>query len=364
MHSAGGAGPYIALRARLPRLRREDVDHLVFDRRELVEAITVRSATMLVPHADRGLALQAGRRAFRQRVGKLWDRCDVTDRELDLLGRQILTRLEESPATAEQLRASAAPDHIRDLGDEGKKLGEPSTFSLALKRLQLEGLVLRSPLDKRLDGNRFAYRRSEAPPSRTDLAEPELDRELAQRFVQWAGPATVDEVAFWTGAGVRRCRTVLEDAALTSVSIAETGDRCFVAPETLERSSRPAAGVLFLPFRDNYLSFRRRQSLLTDLDAESIPVLDWMNRPTTLARSDSLHHSAILVDGRLAGIWEFDGEEQRIACRLFGKGHKEAVRDAAANMESFVADDLGDFRYYAFDGEKTRDLRLNFVRGT
>jgi DNA-binding transcriptional ArsR family regulator len=363
MYSAGGGGTYIALHARLPRLRREEIDQLIFDRREIVEVITVRSATMLVTPSDRALALQAGRRAFGQRVGKLLERCDVTNRELDRLARDILARLEESPATAEQLRAALPPAHIRDLGPEGKKAGEPSTFSLALKRLQLDGLVERWPLDKRLDGNRFVYRKG-APEGRRDLPEPDLDRELAARFVQWAGPATVDEVAFWVGIGVRKARAVLEASPLVSVSIDETANRCFVAPEILERAGDQARNVVFLPFRDNYLNFRRQQSMLTDLDGESIEVLDWMNRPTTLSKSDSLHHSAILIDGRLAGIWEFDGDAQQLAWRLFERGHEEAVQKAAAEMESFIANDLGDFRYYAFDAQKTRGPRLSFVRGT
>jgi len=53
---------------RLPELRRREVDDAVFKRHELLEVPSVRDSVMLVPRADLGVALAAGRRGFVERL--------------------------------------------------------------------------------------------------------------------------------------------------------------------------------------------------------------------------------------------------------------------------------------------------------
>src|SRR3954453_15622300 len=69
--SAGGTGPYLAIRARIPAATRQDVDDAVFDRMEILELPSVRDPAFLVPRADAGIALAAGRRAYDERLRKL-----------------------------------------------------------------------------------------------------------------------------------------------------------------------------------------------------------------------------------------------------------------------------------------------------
>src|SRR5882724_5813593 len=92
MHSAGGTGPYLSLKARIPALRRQEVDDLVFRRGELLEVPCVRSSTMLVPRADLSIALAAGRRAFGEWLRKL-EKLGVTRKELDTLAERTFIAL-------------------------------------------------------------------------------------------------------------------------------------------------------------------------------------------------------------------------------------------------------------------------------
>src|SRR5258708_16332447 len=55
--SAGGTGPYLAIRARIPLISRQAVDDAVFGRMELLELPSVRDTAFLVPRSAPGLAL-------------------------------------------------------------------------------------------------------------------------------------------------------------------------------------------------------------------------------------------------------------------------------------------------------------------
>jgi hypothetical protein len=115
--------------------------------------------------------------------------------------------------------------------------------------------------------------------------------------------------------------------------------------------------ILLLPFRDNLFGLHRGlEPFLDDDDAE---VMDTGGRAIPAKDAEMLHHNAIVVGGVLRGIWEFDGE--RIVMRIFGKAPRE-LGAALADMETFICQQLGDHKYYAFDTGATRVKRVEFVR--
>ncbi|HEV7488047.1 MAG TPA: crosslink repair DNA glycosylase YcaQ family protein [Thermoanaerobaculia bacterium] len=67
--SAGGTGPYLSIRARIPTATRQDVDDGVFERLELLELPSVRDTAFLVPRADAGIALAAMETFIREQLG-------------------------------------------------------------------------------------------------------------------------------------------------------------------------------------------------------------------------------------------------------------------------------------------------------
>src|SRR5690349_11280809 len=115
LHSAGGTGPYLSLRARNRSLTRQDVDDIVYRRLEVVEVPTVRDSMMLVPRKDLALALAAGRRSFAERIKKL--------PSVDALADRVVKTLGDGVRSADALRAEIPPKYIDDLGEAGKKMG-------------------------------------------------------------------------------------------------------------------------------------------------------------------------------------------------------------------------------------------------
>lgn len=314
MHSAGGTGPYLAIRARIPGTPRREVDAAAFKRFEILEVPAVRDSVMIVPREDAAVALAAGRRSFGDRLRKLEKSCGVTRKELDTLSDRILKILGDGVRTPDGLRAELPPKYIRDLGAVGKQLGLGTTLPVALRILQSEGAVIRLPEELQLNGKRHSYR---LWPDKVRVGDPpaDLDRALAERFAAWASPATAEGFAEWAGIGKTAARKVFQPAG----PIAAHGGR----------------GTFFLPFRDNYFGLH--------------------------VELDSPHHNTIMRDGELAGIWEYDVEEQRVVSKTFARID---VTDVAAETERFIQDELGDHKFYALDHTKGRAERLQSVKTT
>jgi hypothetical protein len=334
--SAGGTGPYLAIRARIPSIDRQDVDDSVFGRLEVLELPGVRDTAFLVPRADAGLALAAGRRAYDERLRKL----PVDRRVIEALGEKILKTIGDGAFSTDQLRRALPPGSIQDLGEAGKRLGITSTLPAALKLLQAEGRVLRTNDERKLDGKMHLYRRW--PKEIDTTPPPDLDRALAQRFLTWAAPATVEDFAWWAGIGKRAAKEAIGPLRVDDV----------VLPPR-----RRDDGIVLLPFRDNLFCLHR--GLEPFVEDEEAEVMDTSGKAVNASETEMLHHNAIVVSGVLRGIWEFDGN--RIVAKVFGKAPR-GLDDAIADMETFIREQLGDHKYYAFDSGSTRMKRVEFVR--
>jgi hypothetical protein len=334
--SAGGTGPYLAIRARMPDATRQDVDDTVFKRTEVLELPSVRDTAFLVPRADAGVALAAGRRSYADRLRKL----PVDAWELSSLGEQILKTLGNDTRTSDQLRRDLPPNSIRDLGDAGKRLGITSTLTATLKLLQAEGKLLRTNAERRLDGRTHLYGRW--PKEIDTTPPPDLDRALAARFLIWSAPAEVDDFAWWSGLGKRAAKQAMESLRIDDVHIPPR---------------RADDAIALLPFRDNLFGLHRGLAPFTDDD--DAEVMDTSGRAIAAKDAEMLHHNAILAGGMLRGIWEYDGEQ--IVWKCFGKPPR-GLAAAIGEMETFIREQLGDHKYYAFDSGATRAKRVEFVR--
>src|SRR5205814_9258451 len=133
----------------------------------------------------------------------------------------------------------------------------------------------------------------------------DLDRALADRFLSWAAPSSVDDFAFWSGLTKTAAKKVLG-----------------VAPPP---SAPTKKAVLLLPFRDNYFTLHRDLTVF----AKGITLLDMSNKPAPIEKLTSLHHNAIVADGELRGIWEYDKDAEEIIWTTFRKtlGVENAVEE-------------------------------------
>jgi hypothetical protein len=334
--SAGGQCPYLAIRARRPDLARADVDSAVTAGERLVEVPAVRGVTMLVPEVDAALALRAARRFEVKRWEKLKSACRITDASIDRLAEAILSALDRAgggPLSGDAIRDAVPARLVQSLGEPGKKLGDATTLPVALRRLVVAGDARRVPAGARLDASRFAWVRAE-PSSVSAIVEEDIDRELAARFLAWAGPSTRAELAAWAGISQAAAKAAMAELDLALFP----PDRSVLGQDRGDLSRAAPPSVHFLPFRDNYTFFRK-----------------------TIGGPEVSTHHLVVVDGAAAGMWEWEPERQGIVWATHEKLPAELAEQAHARAEAlaeFVRSDLGDVRFYALDNEKNRGKRL------
>ncbi len=286
----------------------------------------------------------------------------VTDKEIDKLMERVVLAVTKTPLDPAGIK-EVVGDAARSLGAEGKKRGTTSTLPLALGRLQTQGLIRRVPIDGRLDQQRYRYVAWTPSPlggkSATRLGDDELAIELARRFFRWTGPATVAQLAWWAGLGVKAARAA---AAEVKVVPLEEGSERLLFPDDrdalLALAIPKEPRVAFVSSLDNL--FHMRREVRTHLDGDDIerkvPGSDGSDKRETLGSLTDLPYHAITDRGRIVGLWEWDGVKGALVWRLFAKStelEKRAAAEAEA-LSAYVKSDLGDVRSFSLDSPEKR----------
>jgi hypothetical protein len=349
--SVGGVGPYLSLfaRAGTPRV---DADAAV-KKLAIHELPAARGCTYVVPATHFGLALAVGA-GFADAEMATARKLGVTEREIDALCTAVLDALDEETLDPDGLRA-ATGKASRSLGDEGKRKGLTTTLPVALGRLQAEGEIRRVPLNGRLDQQRYAYTRFRPNPLAKRKKGADEFAELARLFFEWVGPARVSEFRWFAGLGVKAAKDAL--ASVELVPIADGDDRVIFAREldalrAFKAPKEPAFALV--SSLDAIAAHRRTLGDLVSQEDTGRKVFAGGNGLTDLASH------AILLHGRIVGLWEYDPEREKIVWASF-VGKSRALEAAVARTEAFVRDELGDARSFSLDSPKSRAPRIQAI---
>jgi hypothetical protein len=356
--SVGGSGPYLSVVARTG-LSREAIDAAVA-KLEIHELPSARGCTYVVPACDYALALTLSQ-AFSGAEMKLAAKLGVTEKEIAKLCDAVLKSLEDGPLEPEQIRA-ATGKASRSLGEEGKKKGLTTTLPLALERLQNTGEIRRVPTNGRLDQQRYRYILWKPNPlAKSKLSPEEAHVELARRYFRWIGPATISEFQWFSALGVKAARAAVEPLKLTAIE--GSSERLMFADEreAFQSFKTPKATqyVLISPL-DSMVLLRRDLSQLLSPEAAKQKVYADKGYCDMSGLAD-LPSNAILRDGEIVGLWEYDPEAESIAWTSFTKPDA-AMKEAVVRTEAFVHDHLGDARSFGLDSPKSRMPRVQALR--
>jgi hypothetical protein len=373
--SVGGANPYLTLFARAGTSR-ESVDAAV-KALEIYELPSARGCTYVVPREHFGLALQVGRSAPEADL-KVLEKLGVPRAEVDRLCAAVLDTVGERPMDPAQLK-DLLGDAVRNLGEEGRKRGQVTTLPAALGLLQAAGEIRRVPVNGRLDQQRYGYLRWTAPGS--GLSDEAARAELARRYFEWIGPASMNHFRWFSAFSAATART-----AIAGLDLVDIGGGLLALPDQAKeyaRYSPPAEPRYNLLASIDALILLRRDhaAMLTPEDAarglpggkespadgaERSPRSSGPNRsaqPTAqLGGIVDLPDHAIVDRGRLVGLWQYDADAGSIVWWTFAKPDK-ALREAVAHTEAYVRDQLGDARSFGLDSPKSRAPRVAALRG-
>jgi hypothetical protein len=354
----GGASPYLALFARCGA-RRAEVDAAMASL-ALHELPAARGCTYVVPAADFATALRVGQGfGDEAQVTTAKKHLGVTDDELAALEGGVLAALADGARDPAALK-DALGDRVRNLGADGKKRGVTTTLPLALGRLQSTGRVRRAPVNGRLDQQRYAYAAWAPSPLDGDLRPIDaVQRDLVAAYVRWAGLATTDEIATFTGFGAK-----VTKAAIAALGLVPGPDGRWMTPDDLASLAAFAAPeepcVRLVGSLDSLLLLRREiDSLLDPADRPAFDALIGGGKAGDALQD--LDHHAIVDRGRLIGLWLYDPDAADIVSTTFGPP-TDAVRVEVARTAAFIRDDLGDARSFSLDSPASRRARIEALR--
>jgi hypothetical protein len=371
--SVGGSNPYLVLHDRA-LVSRKDVDAAVAAL-QIHELPSARGCTYVVPVQDFALALRASRgHGDEASIATAKKFLGVTDKEIEKLCTRVLDAVSREPLDPAAIK-EAVGDAVRSFGAEGKKRGVTTTLPLALGRLQTAGEIRRVPIEGRLDQQRYRYVAWKQGPfakrgvgARNGEGDGDVAIELARRYFQWAGPATVKNFCWWSGLGVTAARAAIADLPLVPLQEANGGkegdERLMFRDDLEELRATPAGagheGVSFVASLDNLVHLRRAvQPHLSEEDAKRrIP-----GARQLIGTVMDLEFHPIVERGRIVGLWDWDGIEGELVWTTFAPRSK-AVAAAASAFEKFVGAELGDVRSFSLDSPESRRKRIAALRAS
>jgi Winged helix DNA-binding domain len=351
-------GIYLSIRARMPGVSRDAIDRAAMDRVSLIEVPGAHGRpAVLVPQDEMALALRLHSATFQKHLAPHFAKGDLSQAALRGVETQICRVLDEGPLATSDIRASLRNPDAEEL------------LVTALIDLSVRGIIQRFPVDGRLDSAKYMYELRH-PDDRPDLGGEGDDATVAAKAVDYFldrhGPATVDEISWWSGLTKTAVRDALGTLGASSVTMPgwakdawllarDVGSWDSFQPETNDR-------VTLLPYRDPFVHMRRRPAVLAR--KPTFPVLDVMLRRTRIGEVDTLYHHVILSGADAVGVWEYDPDAEEVVTRLWDADAKlrRRVADAAVAAADFIRQQLGDAKLSAVDPPAKRAKRIAFCR--
>lgn len=274
------AGAKWALGLRLPGSSDDDIEQ-AFNDGSILRTHVLRPTWHFVTPADIRwmLALTAPR--VHQANGTMYRRLDV-DAETTAHSDAVL-------AAALSGGRQLIREELRDaLQDAGIDTSVDLRLIYLLMHAELEGIICSGPRR----GKQFTYALlAERAPQARVLDREEALAELARRFFQSRGPATVHDFAKWSGLTVTDARRGL--AAVSAQFQQKTihgRDFWFPAPSTPPEAKTPTAHLLSI-YDEYHSGYKDRSDMVTD-----------EHRDRLMAMGNALTYS-LVIDGIIVGTW-------------------------------------------------------------
>ncbi|PKQ29641.1 MAG: hypothetical protein CVT60_04370 [Actinobacteria bacterium HGW-Actinobacteria-10] len=325
LHNTVQTTPYVSLFSRLPGFRKDDLDAALYDRRSLVRfrcmrgtVFTIRREMLPTVFAATSFPVIRHARRYAEFRGVTRDvYADLSPRILKILAEEPLP----TAAIRERLGAHARGD-----------------IAAAVNLMCTEGLLLRDrPVGSWLD-RRATYTPLEhaLPDIRLDsVREDDAVRALVLAYVRGFGPVTVKDVSWWLAIGKQRVERALEqlEGEISHVRLEDATEDHLLHAADLDELHTASWGsdphVALLPAMDPLpMGYASRGRIVADEHA-----------PYVFDKSRNMP-ATVLVDGRVAGVWDTSaaGQEPELLLHLF-PGATAQIRERAES----IAAEMGRF---------------------
>jgi hypothetical protein len=289
-----------ALGARVDSLAPRDVQNALWHDRTLIKTWAMRGTLHLLVASDLPLYVAArSEQLLRQhRPPSYYKYHGVTPAELESIIEGIPNVLSDTPITREQLADTLAKrarkPKLRDLLRSG--------WGALLKPSALRGELCFGPNQGQ---NVTFVRPNKWLGDWKPIDAQSALKEIARRYLRAYGPATPDDFARWWGLEAGHAKKLFRSLGDEVERIDVMGWQAWALVSTLEelKSLKTAHVVRLLPQFDAYV-------LGISRDCE--PILPKTHK-TRVYRPQGWISAVVLVDGRMAGVWEYDFQNSRVA---------------------------------------------------
>ena len=319
----------LAVRIRRSRSRAGDVERALRDGR-LVKTWAMRGTLHLLTPEDAGafLSLLASGRSWER---PSWQRhFGVTPKQVEALRVATRSVLEDGPLTREELVDALTAR--RGLGHVGDALR--SGWGTLLKPLAWQGALCFGPSR----GNRVTFMLPEAASSRwRSLPEPDDAAQVAMAaYLRAYGPTTPDAFGDWLAGGwfgKRRLRDWFRALGDRLAEVDVDGEPRYVLAEDLPElaAATPTRAVRLVAGFDQYVLGPGTG------DVHVVP----SSRRAAVSRQSGWISPVVIAGGVVAGTWELDGDEARIAWfRESGRVPGKLLAAEVARLAEILGRDL------------------------
>ncbi|MCY1082136.1 DNA glycosylase AlkZ-like family protein [Archangium lansingense] len=371
LRTLGGVDAYLAMRARVPGMKRRQLDEAV-EQSRLQVIPAVRGCIYLVPRPEVPLVLRIAEEQHRKRADREHEKAGIAPKELADVGEAVLKALRKGPLSTDALRKALPEGTVRSLGDKGKKVGISSTLPPALRHLEFEGKVERTLDGGRLDTERYLWRLPAKNPltgAKVPAEAVERHARIAATFFRQAGPTTLESFTTWAALSQREARAAMEKLPLVPVAVEGLAAEAWVLEEELAvlREKVPVSSSLsMLAFEDSYLAFHGGPALFTDPKHHAREVPVWgTTKGSTLGDARYLFMRPLLDGDRLVGFWEYDVDAGAVVFGTFDKvapKRRKAVEALAGEIATFLRDDVGRAHSFSLDSDDSLRERAALVK--
>ena len=191
---------------------------------------------------------------------------------------------------------------------------------------------------------------------------------VGRHYFATTGPATIKDFATWAGFAQRDAKPVLETLELQELEVRGQKDKYWMLRSQADAVARPPAvpRVVLVSLRDPILDARTSPLALIDEEHWDVRIESWGSTTKALRDVNSIHGRCILVDGAVAGLWDYDPDA---AVGIWGtfmpaKGAlKKEIQTQCDAAAAFLREEFGHALIYPMENARSRASRLASVRG-
>jgi uncharacterized protein YcaQ len=325
LHATIPKTPYLSIFSRAKSFTNKKLDEELYEKRSLGKIRCVRKTIYILPKEMIPIAYSATKKMVELTSERYSRYLGVTQKEYTKMSKLTLQILKNGGKTAKELKNALMTD---------------LNVSAIVNLMCDQGLLIRGKPRKGWKSNIHTYYPFHNIFPDINLSEPNEVRAvtlLVQYYLRSFGPATEEDIIWWTGLNRITIQDALKRIQQQIVPVKVEGFKnTFIKLEsdmTLKMATRSKKRIVnLLPALDSYImGYKNRERYLS-----------YKNYNRVFDRSGNAT-STILLDGEVVGVWDYEeGDEPSIRILLFGIVENSLLREIYSKAEKIGKFTIGE----------------------